>query len=441
MDTLLIKSAKVTDKRAAIEGAVDILIKEGIVAEIAPHITSDAETLDAKDLKVLPGLIDVHVHLREPGREDEETVLTGSRAATKGGFTQVFAMPNTDPIADSPYVIRYVTDKARDAGYCWVHPVAAITKGSSGEVLTDMSELAENGAVAFSDDGAPVSDPALLRTAMTYAGSLGKVIIIHAEDRSLSMNGQINAGFTATRLGLKGIPASAEETMIARDIILAGETGAKVHFAHVSTAGSVELVRRGKASGIDVTCEVSPHHLALTDECLAEYDTNFKVNPPLRSQRDVEALKEGLADGTIDMIASDHAPHSRFEKDAEFEFAPFGLIGLETSLSVVVYELIEKNVVSLDQVAELMCSNAAARFGLQAPILKVGSIADLTLIDLSAKRLIDVEKFESQSRNCPFNGWELPCEVRHVITTGRLLLKDGNIIDRTGTVPVSIQAN
>ncbi|MEW6106753.1 MAG: dihydroorotase, partial [Bacillota bacterium] len=375
---------------------------------------------DVRGKVVLPGLIDMHVHLREPGREDEETIETGTLAAARGGFVAVACMPNTDPPLDTGAAVRFVLSRARETGHVRVLPVGAITRGLGGTELAEIGELRRAGAVAISDDGRPVTNATVMRHAMEYASMFDMPVISHAEDVELSAGGAINEGYWSTRLGLPGIPAAAEETMVARDIFLAELTGARLHIAHVSTAGSVELIRRAKEKGILVTCEATPHHFTLTDEAVAGYDTNTKVNPPLRTQRAVEAVRQGLADGTIDVIASDHAPHTAEEKEVEYELAAFGMIGLETSLALAVTELVRPGILTLGQLVERMSYGPARTLGLDWPGIVPGAEANITVLDPDASFVVDPAGFASRSRNTPFSGRRLFGKVVATVVEGRL---------------------
>ncbi len=428
MSKVLIKGGRVIDPLNRIDDIRDVLIENGRIKKVDKGISVSADkVINADNLIVFPGLIDMHVHLREPGREDEETVETGTRAAVKGGFTTVACMPNTEPVADSAAVIEYIKEKARSKALARVLPIGALTKELKSEELSPMNELIEAGVIAFSNDGESVMDAEVMRRALEYSKMFDVPVIVHAEDKRLSVDGQINEGLYSTVLGLKGIPAAAEEVIIARDLILAKMTGAKIHFAHVSTRGSVELIRRAKEEGINVTCEVTPHHLTLTDAMIESYDSNYKVNPPLRSEIDVLALREGLKDGTIDAIASDHAPHALHEKEREFQFAPFGIIGLETTLPLVLTELVEARELSLLSLVEKLTINPAKILGLDLGTLSEGSAADITIIDNKAKVKVDVNSFESKSKNSPFRDWELTGLVKYVLVNGKLVLEIGII--------------
>ncbi|MDP3013947.1 MAG: dihydroorotase [Candidatus Subteraquimicrobiales bacterium] len=426
MPKILLKNGRVVDPLNKVDDVLDVFVENGAIKQIDKNISASADkVIDVADLIVCPGLIDMHVHLREPGREDEETIESGTKAAVKGGFTCVVCMPNTDPVADSAPVVEYVKEKTQTEGLVRVLPVGAITKGLKGKELAPMAELMDAGAVAFSDDGESIMDAEVMRRALEYSIMLNTPIIVHAEDKKLSANGQINEGLYSTMLGLKGIPTAAEEVMVARDIILAEMTGAKIHIAHVSTAGSVELIRGAKERGVNVTCEVTPQHLILTEAMTETFDTNYKVNPPLRSEVDVLALREGLKDGTIDVIASDHAPHALHEKEREFQLAPFGIIGLETTLSLILTELVKAREFSLYSVVEKLTVNPAKILGLDLGSLSIGSPADIMVFDPNVKVKVDVNSFESKSKNSPFGGWELYGVTRYVLVGGNLVLEEG----------------
>ena len=423
---LLLKGGRVVDPRNGLDETMDVLVEEGKVLAVDIAIDAeDARVLDVSGKAVLPGLIDMHVHLREPGREDEETIKTGTLAAARGGFVAVACMPNTDPPLDTGAAVRFVLSRARETGHVRVLPVGAITKGLGGAELAEIGELRRAGAVAISDDGHAVTNSRVMRHAMEYASMFGMPVISHAEDMELSAGGAINEGYWSTRLGLPGIPAAAEETMVARDIFLAQLAGARLHIAHVSAAGSVELIRRAKEKGILVTCEATPHHFTLTDEAVAGYDTNTKVNPPLRTARDVEALRQGLADGTIDVIASDHAPHTAEEKEVEYELAAFGMIGLETSLSLAVTELVRPGILTLGQLVERMSYAPARILGLDWPGIVPGAEANVTVLDPDASFVVDPARFASLSRNTPFGGWRLFGKVVATVVAGRLAYEAG----------------
>ncbi|NOQ52567.1 MAG: amidohydrolase family protein [Desulfuromonadaceae bacterium] len=404
---ILVKSGRVIDPANNIDEKLDILIVDGIVAELSPNIDAgDAEVVNAAGLLVTPGLVDMHVHLRDPGFEYKEDIVTGTRAAAAGGVTSVACMPNTDPVNDSLAVTKYIIGKAREQGSINVFPIGSITKGMKGEILSEMGELKEGGCVGFSDDGLPVKNGEMMRRALEYAGTFDVPIISHAEDLSLVADGVMNEGPVATELGLKGIPWVAEEAITARDIMLAELTGSHLHVAHVSTKGSVELVRLAKKRDVRVTCEATPHHFMLTDEAVRGYNTNAKMNPPLRSRENVDAVRVGLADGTIDAIATDHAPHHHDEKNVEFAIAMNGIIGLETLLPLTL-KLVGEKVLTLSQAIALITCQPAKILGIDRGTLSVGAVADITLINPNKEWTVDPAKLQSKSRNTPWAGQQL----------------------------------
>jgi dihydroorotase len=423
--SLLIKNGRVIDPSSRTDETLDILIENGKIKAISPRIDlKEAEIIDASRLVVAPGFIDMHVHLREPGEEHKEDIATGSLAAARGGFTSICCMPNTRPPNDNSGITEYIIEEARKRAVVNIYPVAAITRGLAGEELTDMADLSQAGAIAFSDDGQPVANSLVMRRALEYSLLLDKLIIDHCEDKNLSMGGVMHEGEISLRLGLSGMPAAAEEIMIARDIILAQLTRARLHVAHLSTKGGIELVRLAKKKGIPVTAEVTPHHLILSDENLVNYNPNFKVNPPLRSAEHRQALLEGLKDGTIDVIATDHAPHTPEEKDVEFDLAPFGLIGLETAVSLMLDRFVHKNIISLERLIDLMSCRPAQLLGLKNKgRIAPGADADLTILNLRQEVVIDVERFASKSRNCPFHGWKLKGAVAFTIVGGKIVYR------------------
>lgn len=402
---LLIKGGEVVAvDRLTVEKA-DVLVVDGLIAAIGKNLPVEgAEVIAANGQLVCPGLIDIHVHLREPGFEAKETIATGTAAAARGGFTAVACMPNTNPVNDNVSVVNFILAQAATAGLARVYPIGAITKSSKGKEITEMADLKAAGAVAVSDDGLPVTSAGVMRRAMQYAGMLDLPVIPHCEDHSLVANGVMHEGYYSTVLGLEGIPAAAEEVMIARDIILAETTGCKLHIAHISTAGAVELVRRAKERGLDVTCEVTPHHFTLTDQAVVGYHTATKVNPPLRSESDVAAIKQGLADGTIDVIATDHAPHTLEEKAVAYQDAPFGLVGLETAVGLVFTKLVATGVLTVVQAITKLSTNPAKVLGVPGGRLAVGEIADITIIDPLLETKVDPKKFASKGKNTPFSG-------------------------------------
>ncbi|MCD5405883.1 MAG: dihydroorotase [Desulfotomaculum sp.] len=419
----LIKDGYVIDTQNMTMERKDVLIEAKTVVAIDKNISPDADTqvINAEGKLVCPGLIDMHVHLREPGFEAKETIATGTLAAVHGGFSAVACMPNTNPVCDSKATVRFILDKARIFAKSKVYPIAAITKGSEGKEITEMADLMDAGAVAFSDDGQPVMDAGVMYKAMQYAKMLDAVIISHCEDKGLSSDGVMNEGYYSTILGLKGIPKAAEEIMVARDIILAKATKCRLHIAHVSTKGSVELVRRAKEDGINVTCEAAPHHFTLTDSAVEGYDTSTKVNPPLRSEEDVEAVKQGLADGTIDAIATDHAPHTAEEKKVEYQYAPFGLIGLETAVGLVFTELVDKGVLTPVQAVCKLTKAPADILKISGGFLTKGCTADITIIDPDVECTVNPEDFKSKARNTPFAGRRLKGAAVMTIVNGEVV--------------------
>ncbi|WP_028581411.1 dihydroorotase [Desulfogranum japonicum] len=397
----IIKQGRVIDPVNAVDQCQDIYVLNGKITDDAASLPADVQIIDAKGQIVVPGLIDMHVHLREPGQEYKEDILSGTRSAVHGGFTAVACMPNTSPVNDSASVCRFILDKAREAP-ARVYPVCAISKGSNGHELTEMGDLRENGAVAVSDDGVPVTDSQLMRRALEYASDFQLTVISHCEDPALS-TGVMNEGSTSTLLGLKGIPVAAESVMVYRDIALAEFTGKPVHIAHVSCAQSLELIRAAKQRGVRVTAETAPHYFSLTDDAVTGYDTNAKMNPPLRQQADVDAVRSALCDGTIDVIATDHAPHSILEKELEFDAAANGIIGLETALPLTL-RLVQENVLDFSRMVELMSVWPAKILGVQGGHLSPGARADITIIDPEDVFTYTEEMIVSKSKNSPFIG-------------------------------------
>jgi len=406
---LLIKNGRVIDPSSGTDETLDILIDKGKIIDFKPKIEAESSRIiDASRLVVAPGFIDMHAHLREPGQEDKEDIHTASQAAAKGGFTSLCAMPNTNPINDNRGVTEYILSEAKKRALVNIFPIASITKCLRGEELTDMADLASAGAVAFSDDGKCIQDSRVMRRALEYSNLLQTLIIDHCEDFNLSREGLMHEGFSSHLFGLKGIPASAEDIMVARDVILAGAARARVHIAHLSTRGAAYLVREARKRKIKVTAEVTPHHLILTDSALENYDANLKVNPPLRSHDDVQALLEAVKDGVVDVFATDHSPHTPEEKDVEFDRAPFGIDGLETAVSLLLDKLVNKNVISLPRFIDMISTKPAQILGLKDKgRIAVGADADLTILNLHKEVVVDVHKFASKSRNTPFHGWKL----------------------------------
>ncbi len=427
MTSLLIRNGRVLDPAQGLDAVRDVLIRDGRVAaigEAGSQDASDVEVLDAQGQWVVPGFIDLHVHLREPGQEGKETVQSGCRSAVAGGFTAVVAMPNTVPVIDTAVLARFVAQKGREVGLCRVYPSGAITRGQEGKSLTDMADLVEAGCVCLTDDGHPVMDAGLMRRAIQWSKPLGVPLMLHEEELTLSEGGFMHEGPTAARLGLLPIPASAEVTMVARDLVLAEENGGHLHFAHLSCEQSVRLVREGKKRGLRITAEATPHHFTLTDEALEGWDTHARMNPPLRSARDVEAVQEGLADGTIDAIATDHAPHGVADKVCPFDCAANGIVGLETALPLTL-ALVEAGKLSPLRAVELLSLGPARAFGLPGGSLKPGEAADVTVVDPSAEWTVEAKRFFSKGRNSSFEGLRVKGRVRATIVGGRVVFQDG----------------
>jgi dihydroorotase len=417
---ILIKNGRLIDPASKTDKVLDVYIEGGKISKIGKNLkVSGAKILDAQDEVILPGLIDMHTHLREPGRENVETILSGSIAAVHGGFTSICCMPNTTPAIDDASTLNFVLEKARGA-HCNVYPIAAITKERKGETLSEMAELKSMGAIGFSDDGNGVGDSLLMRRAMEYSLMLDVPIISHCEDESLSSGGSMNEGYTSTVLGLSGIPKESEEIMVSRDLLLAELTGARLHICHVSTKRSVELIREAKKRGVKVTCEVTPHHFTLTEESVKSFNTNTKVNPPLRTKEDIKAIEKGLNDGTIDVIASDHAPHLSTEKEFEYENAPFGMIGLQTALPLVMKQLVDGKILTLSEALEKLTINPAKILNLKKGQIKIGEDADITILAPQQKWQFKQEDIKSLSANSPFIGWEFQNKVVCVIVGGKI---------------------
>jgi dihydroorotase len=406
MASILIQHGTIIDPSQNLEQRQDLLIRDGRVVAVGANLGVADRTVEAAGCYVTPGLIDVHVHFREPGDEEEETVASGAAAAVAGGFTTVCCMPNTKPPLDQEGQIEFIRRQAQSVGLCNVLPIGAITKGRAGKELAEIGSMAARGAIAFSDDGVGIADAAVMRKALQYIRMFDGLLTQHCEEPALS-GGSMHAGVVSTALGLAGIPAEAEQLMIARDLLLNRTIGCRYHVQHISTAGSVELLRRAKAAGQRVTAEVAPHHLLLTDESCRSYDTNFKMNPPLRTSADVKACIAGIKDGTIDCLATDHAPHRTEEKELEFPYAPFGVIGLECALPLYIKALVEPGHVTWMKLIDLMSTQPARILKLDRGTLKAGSAADVTVIDPGRSWTIDAAKFASKSRNCPFDGWKV----------------------------------
>jgi dihydroorotase len=426
-DRLLLAGGRVVDPARSVDAVLDVLLEGGKVAQVGRRLRAKgAEVVDVKGLVVCPGFIDIHTHLREPGREDKETIATGTRAAAAGGFTAVCAMPNTEPVNDQAGITRFVLERARAEGVVRVYPIGAITKGSRGEEIAEYGDLREAGCVALSDDGRPVASARVFRRALEYARAFGLAVIDHCEEPTLSEGAAMNEGPVATLLGLRGAPAASEAITVERDVVLAELTGGRVHVAHASAAASVDAVRRGKARGVRVTAEATPHHLLLTDQAVkdTEYDAATKMNPPLRSEHDRQALLQGLRDGTIDCIATDHAPHTVDDKRVEYDRASFGVVGLETAVALCLDRLVGGRVIDLPRLVSLLSTQPARVLGLPGGSLAKGAPADVTVLDLARKRAVDPARFESKGRNTPFAGWVLKGWPAATVVAGRIVWRD-----------------
>jgi dihydroorotase len=422
--TLVIKNGRVIDPVNSLDEPKDILVHKGIIKAIESpgNISIDAgekpSIIDAKGCVVCPGLIDMHVHFREPGFEYKETITSGCQSAAAGGFTSVAVMPNTNPVNDTRAVTEHILALARTEGIINVYPIAAITQKLEGERLSEMADLKNAGAIAFSDDGRPVMNNELMRRAFEYSKMFELPLIQHSEMLDLTEGGCMNEGMVSTELGLKGMPAEAEDIMVYRDIALLEKTGGRLHVAHISSKNSVDLVRQAKSKGLPVTCEVAPHHFTLTDEAVRGYDTNTKMSPPLRAIEDVEAIKEGLRDGTIDIIATDHAPHDITDKQVEYQNACFGIVGLETALPLSL-KLVDEKILSMGDVIKKLTSTPADIFNLKAGNLSLGNEADILIFNPSLEYCIDISKFHSKSKNSPFDGWKVKGKVLHTLVKGK----------------------
>ena len=431
MTSVLIKGGRVIDPASKLDGVRDVLVVGGKIKKVTSNQkpeTGGTQVVDAKGCLVLPGLIDMHAHLRDPGRPDKETIASGSRAAALGGFTTVCCMANTDPPIDNPAVVEYILAKAKAEAAVNIFPIASVTKGLKGGELAEMGRCFAEGAVAFSDDGNSVMRADVMRRALEYARQFGVAVVAHCEDANLSSGGAMNESYLSTEIGLPGISSLSEEIMVARDIMLAREYG-RVHLAHISSAGSVKLIRQAKREGVPVTCETCPHYFALTEEAVKDYDTNAKVNPPLKSKADVRAILRGLKDGTIDVIATDHAPHNIEEKNVEFDSAANGMVGLETALALVLTRLVDTRILTLKQAAEKLTSAPARILKLTGKgTLHVGADADVIVVDPRAEWIVDPSKFASKSRNTPFSGWKLKGKVIYTIVGGRIVVREGKLV-------------
>lgn len=421
--TTLLKGGRVLDPRQDMDGTLDVLLKDGLIVSVGDAISAseDARTIDCTGLLVTPGLIDVHVHLREPGGEHKETIATGARSAAAGGFTAVCAMPNTDPPLDDPASVGWVLAEGKRAGAARVYPTGCISVDRAGERLAPVGEMVDAGAVAITDDGSPIMKSGLMRLALEYAQSFGIPVADHPEDLSLSPAGQMNEGLMSTRMGLVGKPNASEDIHIIRDLLLAELTGGHIHLQHVSTRWGVDAIRQAKARGVHVTAEASPHHLVLTDEAVEGYRTEAKMNPPLRTAEDVEAVRAGLADGSLDHIATDHAPHHYDEKEAPFAEAPNGIVGLETAVGIILTRVVDEGVIDLPTMIERMSCHPAKTFNLPGGTLAPGGVADVSVLDLSAEWTVDASSFVSKSRNTPFDGWALKGGPAYTIVGGRIV--------------------
>lgn len=426
---LLIKKGHIVDAKTGIEGIYDLLVENGRIAGISENICEEGcEIIDASGKYVLPGLVDAHCHLRDPGYEFKEDIESGTRSAAKGGFTSVACMPNTNPVADNESVIRYIINKAKQEGCVNVYPVGAITKGQKGEELAEIGELKFAGAVAVSDDGKPVKSSSLMKKAMQYASMFDIAVISHCEDTDLAEEGVMNEGYLSTVMGLKGIPSAAETTMVARELILSEYLDIPIHIAHISTALSVELIRNAKKRGVKVTCETCPHYFSLTDEACSGYNTNAKVNPPLGTDKDVQAIIAGIADDTIDIIATDHAPHHADEKNVEFSLAASGIVGFETAFPLAFTNLVRPGTIPMMKLVEKMCLNPSRLLGINKGTLEPGSSADITIIDTERLFTVDPSKFASKSKNSPFGGFRLYGSVWGTIVNGKPVVSEGVLL-------------
>lgn len=428
---MLLKNARVIDPQVELDCVCDVLVEDGKIAQVGEGIAAEgAEVKDLTGKVLVPGLVDMHVHLREPGYEFKEDIASGTRAAAHGGFTGVCSMPNTDPVADDGAVIEYVKSRAAEVGKCRVYPSGAITHGLKGEIIAEMGDMVAHGAVAFTDDGKGVQDAGMMRRAMDYGKMFGKVFMAHCQDNGLVGDGQVNEGVVSTRLGMLGWPAAGEELEIARDIQLCELTGCPLHIQHITTAKGLEMVRKAKESGLPVTCEVTPHHLFLTEDALTDaYETSLKVNPPLRTAADTAALIEGVKDGTVDAIVTDHAPHAAWEKAREFELAPFGMTGLETSLGLVLTNLVEPGIIDLSDMVDLMAVAPRDILGLEPVKIAEGSVADITVFDPSVEWTVAVDDFCSKAHNSGFVGCTLKGRATDVFVGGEAMLCDGAIVE------------
>lgn len=425
----LVKGARLIDPAVGLDKVADIAIADGVIEAIGENLPEEGyEVLDRAGHVVVPGLVDCHVHLRDPGQEYKETIETGTAAAAHGGFTDVCSMPNTIPETSTAEVIDYVRAHALKAGHCRVHPSGSCTVDRKGDALAEIGDMVDHGAVAFTDDGRGVQDAGMMRRVMDYTKMFDKVVMSHCQDESLAGKGQVNEGVASTRLGLEGWPAAAEEIQIARDIALSELTGCPIHIQHLTTARAIELVREGKRRGIKVTCEATPHHLVLNEDMITStYDTNFKVNPPLRTAEDNKALIEAVVDGTIDIIVTDHAPHAEHEKDREFELAPFGMTGIETSLGCILTYLVRPGHIDYNRMVELMCIKPREILRLDPKTIEEGSVADLTIFDPELQWTVTADDMYSKSKNSAFLGHELTGRATDVFLAGKPTMREGRV--------------
>jgi dihydroorotase len=421
--TTAIVNGHVIDPGSGVSARRDVLIKGGTIVQIGKSLRGSSHNVDAAGCIVAPGFVDLHVHFREPGNESKETIATGSRAAAHGGFTSVVTMPNTNPPIDDAGTLELVIRRAKETACIKVWPSACATKERAGKEMTEMAELKAVGAVAVTDDGSDISSSWVMRRVLEYADMCGLTFLAHCEDSSIVSDGVMNEGFNSTCLGMPGMPRAMEEIMVERNIRLAAMAGARIHIQHVTTADSVDIIRRAKARGIRVTCETAPHYFTLTDDAVRSFDTNTKMNPPLREQSDIDAIKQGLADGTIDCIATDHAPHAFTEKDVEFQLAPFGIVGLETALALVIGELVRPGVIKIERAVELLTSAPANILSIPAGSLHEGGPADLCIFDPAAEWVVNPDEFASKSRNTPFAGRKVFGAVRATICGGKMVYK------------------
>jgi len=422
---ILIKNGHVVDSRTKKDEVCDILISEGKIEAIGKGLElANGDIIDAEGKYVFPGFVDAHCHLRDPGFEYKEDIESGTRSAASGGFTSIACMPNTNPVIDSEAVVKYVLNKAKNEGIVNVYPIGSITKGQKGEELSEIGELKFAGAVAISDDGRPVKSSSLMKKALQYASMFDITVISHSEDLDLSDEGVMNEGYQSTIMGLKGIPSAAEEIAVARELILAEYTNTPIHIAHVSTELSVDLIRNAKNRGVRVTAETCPHYFVLTDEACSGFNTLAKVNPPLRSRKDVNAVIEGLSDGTIDIISTDHAPHHPDEKNVEFAAAASGFVGFETAFPLAVTYLVKPGYLTLNQLVEKMCVNPAKILSINKGTLEVGRPADIVIVDIEEEYVVDIKKFKSKSKNSPFNGFSLSGAVYYTIVDGKVVVRE-----------------